>query len=120
MTPDPLRVALARILRDHLWLSAAPWPTGADALWPDRLATRILSDPRAALAQPTPPLDVLRCVKCGGTDISTRWDGNKYDCTWSSRRDPGTQDGKEHLHRHCRNCSYGWGDPVAALSEPKP
>ncbi len=38
--------ALADVLRDHVWLAAAPWPDGADALWPDRLAERLLHDAR--------------------------------------------------------------------------
>jgi hypothetical protein len=75
----------------------------------------ILAIEAEAAEQSGPPLDVLRCVKCGGTDISTRWDRHESDCTWSSRRDPGID--HEHLHRHCRTCSYGWGDPIAALSE---
>jgi len=71
----------------------------------------------AILDRPAPPPEVerLRCAKCGGIDISTRWDRFQTSCSWASRREPGT-DG-EHLHRHCRNCSYGWGDPIAALSE---
>lgn len=37
-----LRRLLADQLRQHLWLSAAPWPNGADALWPERLADRLM------------------------------------------------------------------------------
>jgi hypothetical protein len=117
-TPDPLRDAL---VLDYLDLIAERLVRagGQEAGAPQRRLTDIREARAALAAQPIPPpLDAFRCVKCGGTDISTRWDATWTDCTWSSRRDPGNQG--EHLHRHCRNCSYGWGDPVAALSEPKP
>lgn len=61
----------------------------------------------------------LRCTQCGSADIHTRWDRDKWDCTWSRRRDPGNL-ADEHLHRFCRNCAHGWADAAPAPEAATP
>jgi hypothetical protein len=48
------------------------------------------------------------CSKCGSTEIATIYHRFEYDCGWSDK----TKVDHEHLHRHCRGCSYDWCDPI--------
>lgn len=51
---------------------------------------------------------VLVCCKCGGTEIHTAWHRGDEDCLWGDRQKPRS----EHLHYHCRRCSYDWTGPT--------
>lgn len=51
------------------------------------------------------------CLKCGGTEIGARW------CHWWLCA---TGVRKEHVHRNCTRCGYGWLEvplDAAALAE---
>jgi hypothetical protein len=44
-----------------------------------------------------------RCPKCGGADIHAQYGADQFQChNWNCRV------GKEHIHRYCRRCGYGW------------
>jgi RNA polymerase subunit RPABC4/transcription elongation factor Spt4 len=63
--------------------------------------------------------EIISCIKCGSTDISTDWHRGLSESDLEPRcdRDEREATGKkgEHLHRHCRNCHYQWRD---ALNPP--
>lgn len=64
----------------------------------------------------------LRCVKCGSTDIHTRWEPSILSCGWDladMRRGREAEFSGEHMHRHCRVCSYEWGDKPLESKETK-
>lgn len=54
-----------------------------------------------------------RCEKCGNKDIATRYHLNSGKCLYEDlcRDFEG-----EHLHYHCRTCSYDWTGPVLPKS----
>ena len=45
----------------------------------------------------------IRCPKCGHEDIHARFDKDEYECLYSEPKWKG-----EHIHRHCRRCSFNW------------
>jgi hypothetical protein len=67
----------------------------------------------------------IACMKCGGTDILTRYHKSGKDCWDGCCCEyclPGELKGiEEHLHRTCRTCQYDWRDPCnKALGATKP
>lgn len=66
---------------------------------------------------------LVRCCKCGSTDICTAWHRESKvkfprstaDDTCGAHRscvDVFPRERKEHLHRLCRNCQYEWIDAI--------
>jgi len=56
----------------------------------------------------------MTCIKCESQDIYRVWHRHKWDCGYSSK---GFQFDGEHLHHHCRGCSYEWPTPTADASK---
>ena len=85
--------------------------------WPFQTFADFKAEARAAI-----------CVKCGSTDIHTRWDSSILRCGWNGADNQRGRDAEfsgEHLHLHCRGCRYDWGaKPLdakgtrAALAQP--
>ena len=56
----------------------------------------------------------LKCVKCGGHEIGTRWHQGGYGSPHHMRCSSTEQNASgEHLHRTCQTCGYNWADEVA-------
>lgn len=53
-----------------------------------------------------------KCVKCLSQDIYRAWHKDEWSCSYSDRTS-GVIIKDEHLHYHCRGCSYGWTGPIA-------
>ncbi len=49
-----------------------------------------------------------KCIKCGSEDIHTDWHENEHDCSFDDRMNRKIFSINEHLHYHCRNCSFAW------------
>lgn len=57
------------------------------------------------------------CIKCGGDDISTRYEAKKV-CLRCKPGDIGPHSSPERLSRHCRRCGYDWYEkPLGARGE---
>lgn len=53
----------------------------------------------------------MRCAKCHSKDICTFWHKNRNHCDDLRGYGYPLFEG-EHLHHHCRNCSYEWREDV--------
>ena len=61
----------------------------------------------------------LKCVKCNGQDIHIAWHQTDWACIYSLQ--PAENRKREHLHYHCRTCTYEWTGPTTdKKEEPKP
>ena len=56
-----------------------------------------------------------RCPKCNNADVSTQYIkyGGRYGMPCQSAAEVDYR--REHLHRHCRGCSYEWCEECYAM-----